>query len=112
MSSDQQQAQPVRKLFAALASTLVWSACAYAVSPVYGGLYTKMTGPWSVTSAQASTKMGKACANSILGLVATGDASIEAAKRAGNITAVSSVDFESTDVLFLYARFCTIVRGN
>lgn len=89
------------------------SACAYALSPVSSGIYGKVQGPIAATGeSQPATKMGRACAKSVLGIVASGDASIDAAKRAGSITTVSSVDFESTNVLFLYATFCTIVRGN
>jgi len=88
------------------------SACAYALAPVTSSIYGKVRGPIAATSqATPATKTGRACSNSILGIVATGDASIDAAKRAGDITSVASVDFESTNVLFLYASFCTVVRG-
>jgi hypothetical protein len=46
-----------------------------------------------------------------MGLVATGDASIEAAKRAGGIQEVASVDHQSTSILGIMGEFCTIVRG-
>ncbi len=59
----------------------------------------------------AVTKTGEACATSILGIVASGDASIDAAKQAGGINEVLSVDYKSTSVLGLYASFCTIVKG-
>src|SRR2546428_6538724 len=100
------------KLALSLAGVLALSGCAYAASPLFGGLYTKVNGPVNATSNQAGNKTGRVCANSILGIIATGDASIESAKRAGGITSVTSVDFESTSILGLYATFCTIVRGN
>lgn len=88
------------------------SGCAYAFAPVSSGVYGKVGGPITATShAGPATKTGRACAKSILGIVANGDASIEAAKRAGNITQVVSVDFESENILLVYATFCTIVRG-
>lgn len=88
------------------------SGCAYAFAPVSSGVYGKVGGPITATSqAGPATKTGRACAKSILGIVANGDASIEAAKRAGNITNVVSVDFESENILLVYATFCTIVRG-
>ena len=47
-----------------------------------------------------------------LGIIATGDASIDAAKKAGGITNVASVDHDSTSILGLFATFCTVVKGN
>lgn len=100
------------RLAAVLAVTPLF-ACAYALSPVTSSIYGKVQGPIAVTNLTAEpTKIGRSCASSILGLVANGDASIEAAKRAGGITTVASVDFESTNVLFIYATFCTVVRGS
>lgn len=60
----------------------------------------------------APGKTGEACISSILGLVATGDASVEAAKKAGGITAVSHVDHEQFSVLGVYATSCTVVHGS
>ncbi|MFP5430244.1 MAG: TRL-like family protein [Gammaproteobacteria bacterium] len=59
----------------------------------------------------APSKRGEACASNILGLVATGDSSIDTAKKTAGITRVASVDHSSTRVLGYYARFCTIVKG-
>lgn len=60
----------------------------------------------------AHTKRGEACASNILGAIATGDASIDSAKKNAGITRVASVDHISTRVLGYYARFCTIVKGD
>ncbi len=60
----------------------------------------------------APGKTGEACISSILGVVATGDASVEAAKKAGGITAVAHVDHEQFSVLGVYATSCTIVHGS
>jgi hypothetical protein len=59
-----------------------------------------------------ASRTGEACASSILGLVAIGDASVEAAKSQGGINDVSYVDYQIFSVLGLYARLCTVVRGN
>lgn len=83
------------------------------------GLYTRTGGGWisnfkegvTVSSTTNSTKKGEACAESILG-VAMGDASIDTAKKNGGINAVSSVDSEIKNILFLYGKNCTIVHGN
>ena len=57
------------------------------------------------------SKRGEACSNNILGLVATGDSSIDTAKKTAGITRVASVDHSSTRAWVYFARFCTIVRG-
>jgi len=46
----------------------------------------------------------------ILGIMAMGDASIEAAKKAGGIKKVTSVDHESKWTL-VFGTFCTVVTG-
>jgi len=56
-------------------------------------------------------KRGEACAHNVLGLIATGDASIDGAKRAADITRVASVEQTAVRVLGYYAKYCTIVRG-
>jgi len=89
----------------------VWclSGCLYVATPAAGMLVTEVT--WD-GHAQGSlgTKEGRACAQSILGLVAQGDASIKAAAADGGITNVKSVD-HYTKWLLVYGEYCTIVRG-
>lgn len=77
------------------------AALAFYASPVDAG-------PAAI--AQPS-KRGEACATNILGLVATGDASIDAAKKSAGITKVASVEQSASRVLGYYAKYCTIVRG-
>lgn len=64
------------------------------------------------TSNDIGKKKGEACASSILGLITTGDAGIRAAAEAGNISEISAVDTRATNILGIYARFCTIVSGD
>ena len=59
----------------------------------------------------AADKTGKACMTSILGLVATGDASIEAAKAAGGIKEVVNIDYEVNNILGIYGKYCIVVQG-
>lgn len=75
-----------------------------------GFVYSGYKSPGQVGTAQAA-KLGEACASSILGWVATGDASVEAAKKAGGITQIAHVDHEQFNVLGVYATTCTIVHG-
>jgi len=84
--------------------------CASARSPLTGMFYTSTQSGLAATP-QAGPKWGEACASSILGMVATGDASIEAARRNGGITSIASVDEKASSILGIYATYCTIVRG-
>ena len=95
---------------AILYSTLV--GCMPVASPVTGIIFTETKWGNMVTTETAATKEGKACAQTILGWVATGDASIAAAKAAGGVTKVSYVDHTSHNILGIVAEFCTIVRGS
>lgn len=64
------------------------------------------------TEHDINDKTGKACTNNILGLIAIGDASVEAAKRAGGIKKVASVDKDIMNILGLFGQNCTIVTGS
>jgi hypothetical protein len=79
--------------------------------PLHGGWYQDTTYPIAETSNQAGNRVGEACGSQILGLIATGDASVEAARRNGGITMVSSVDEATTNILGIYGKACTVVRG-
>lgn len=127
-------------VFSTLLCGLLTSGCAWATTPVWG-LYTDVKGPLQATSLApggqqargtlpasspmdqtgaagtqqqsppANMKTGTAMASSILGIVATGDASIEAAAKDGGITRIHHVDHHSKNILGLYAEFTTIVYG-
>lgn len=70
-------------------------------------------GPVDIGPAEIAqpSKRGEACAHNILGFVAFGDASIDAAKHNGGITRVASVEQNPARILSYYAKYCTIVRG-
>lgn len=87
------------------------SACATATSPVSGSWYMDVKGPVGATTAFGGTAEGEACATSILGLIATGDASVEAAKKNGGIAQVVSMDHKSSNLLGLYAKYCLVIHG-
>ncbi len=60
-----------------------------------------------------SKLVGEACQISMFYLVSWGDSSIQAAKKAGKIIKVGSVEYEQTGVLgILYHSFCTKVTGD
>lgn len=93
-------------------ATLPLLGCAMAQAPTMGTLYTQVQGPIDYADDGSVTKTGRACAKNYLGLVATGDASIQAAKENGGIRNVVMVDHDTKIILGLYAEFCTLVRGN
>lgn len=89
------------------------TGCAYSLrSPVTGFLYTGASAGEIATTNTENAKVGESCAMSILGLIGTGDATIEAAAKDGGISKIAYVDSESFGVLGIYAEYCTIVHGN
>jgi hypothetical protein len=72
-----------------------------------------LTLPQAATSNTASSKqkVGVSMCTSILGLVATGDASIEAAMKNGGITKIQHVDWNAKNILGLYGEYKTTVYG-
>jgi len=90
--------------------------CMIVEAPIKGVLGTEViwgdvaTGE-SGSAVPGAAKEGKACADSILGLVARGDASVRAAKENGGIKEVTSVDHSARNFLNIVGEWCTIVRG-
>ena len=85
---------------------------AYVASPVTGVLYTDVKAPITATASDTATlKSGSATVTSILGLIATGDASIETAARNGGITKIHHVDYIGKSVLGLFAEYTVVVFG-
>jgi hypothetical protein len=61
---------------------------------------------------KGGTKTGESCATGILGIVAFGDASLAAAKKAGGVADIHSVEYGGMSILGIYSQGCTIVWGN
>ncbi len=90
--------------------------CMIVDAPIRGVMGTRVIwGDIATGEASSATspnvKEGKACAESILGLIARGDASVRAAKEDGQISEVSSVDHSARNLLGIVGEWCTIVRG-
>jgi len=88
------------------------TGCIIVDSPAKGWIVTDVKYGNIATTATAATKEGKACAQSILGWVASGDASVAAAKAAGGITTVASVDHTAHQILGIVGDWCTVVKGS
>jgi hypothetical protein len=98
---------------AAALALLALNGCAFASGGngyAQGWAYAGYKTPGQVGTG-ADGKVGEACFSSILGIVANGDGSLEAAKKAGGITQVAYVDHEQFSVIGVYATSCTIVHG-
>jgi len=99
-----------KKVLLSTAVITLLSGCAGGLTPVVTGLVTDVHGPISATSVVA-TKEGRACAKTTLGLVNEGDASIVAAKKAGGIVSVSTVDYHTKGFYPFFGKTCTVVTG-
>ena len=89
------------------------SGCMIVESPIRGVVGTEVI--WGDVATGKATpdnvKTGKACAESILGLMARGDASVRAAKANGGIDEVFSIDHSARNFFGVVGEWCTLVRG-
>lgn len=100
-------------MVAALMALALLAGCFIApVKPPTGWIYSGYKAPLD-PDVQKSTlgQSGKARSMSILGLVAIGDCSTQAAAQAGGITTVTHADYEFFNILGVYQRFTTVVYG-
>jgi hypothetical protein len=83
-----------------------------AVSSLYQDTKTPLpqTSYWGATT-NSTAKKGEASYTSILGLLATGDASVKAAMEAGGITKVHHIDQQVPNILGIIATYKVIVYG-
>lgn len=101
----------ISKVAAVAAAIVLLSSCAIPTMPIMAWAYADVKGPVAVTGNSGSSKVGTSQATGILGLVTTGDASIEAAAKAAGISKIHHVDYYSTTVIGVYATYTTIVYG-
>lgn len=101
----------VKNLMFVAGATLLLTSCASVKSPLTGVWYTDVKAPLTATSNSNSSKVGSAEATSILGVIATGDASIDAAAKSAGITKIHHVDEQSTSILGFFAKYKVFVYG-
>ncbi len=95
------------------------TGCGYAgfygapVVPPPGAIYAEVSAPMTThfDKTVVVTKSGSAFSESILGLVATGDCSLEAAARNGGITEINYADYTIYNILGVYSKFTVTVYG-
>jgi hypothetical protein len=96
------------RYIALLGIVLMLAGCASYMP--HGMIYTE--GKMGVQAGSgAADKTGRACMTSILGLVATGDASLEAAKAAGGVKDIVSMNYEVKNILGVWGEYCLVVKG-
>ena len=100
----------MKKLLALVLVVMFLSGCATPLP--WGQLYTEIGFPSAVGDGGNGNKVGTAKSTSILGLVATGDASIKAAMANGGISRVKYVDYHAKNILGLYGEYTTTVYGD
>ena len=99
----------MKKLMLLPVAAILLAACATPATHAGTALFAQTIQPVMATNAPG-TKVGRACATNVFGLLIQGDMSVEAAKRNGNITQVSSIDMDIKSYA-VYAEVCTIVTG-
>ena len=104
----------MKKLSLALValSALLFTSCATIATPAgMGALYTDMQSGETATSNTVGNKVGTAEAVNILGVLVTGDASINAAAKKAGIKKISHVDSKKYSILGLYGKYTIFVYG-
>ncbi len=101
----------MKTLVALVAVVAMMSSCAMVSSPLIGAYYTDVKSPVAVTGNSGSSKVGKAEAKSILGIIATGDASVQAAAQSAGIKKIHHVDQHATSILGIIASYTVYVYG-
>lgn len=103
----------MKKVVSLCAVFLLCTGCAAVTTQALTGLwFSDMVSPGSISSANLGTKSGTSSAESFLGLVARGDAGINAAATGAGLSSVSHVDYKSHSILGIYAKIETYVYGN
>jgi len=100
----------VKKILAFAFAAAVCAGCAK--TPVLGGIYTDVKDGMAVTGNAGSSKVGTAEVKGYVGLVALGDASIQAAAREAGITRIHHVDYQTKSYVGVYTIYTVIVYGD
>ncbi len=99
-----------------LCVVLLYGCAALYIAPVVppqGGMFSFISAPLdtNVSDTEIGSKTGSSSAHSLLGMIAFGDCSIDAASREGRLTKINHADYKFVNVLGVYTRFTTVVYG-
>lgn len=92
-----------------LISFFVLGACAWGPTTALVSVPTTPVGAGSTVQA---SKTGEAVCWNILGIAAWGDCGVEAAKKAGGINEIATIDQQNLGILGLFYKTTIIVKGN
>jgi hypothetical protein len=82
------------------------------VSSGPGFLFTSAKEGVMAVNNQRTDRTGTSCGQTVLGIVAFGDSSVQSAKQSANIQNVATIDRDYFSILGLYGKSCLIVSGN
>lgn len=103
----------MKKIFMSIAAAALLSSCAAVSTPAgFGGIYTGVTSGQAVSGNAVGKKVGTSQAINVLGIVASGNAGIDAAAKKAGIRKISHVDKRQTSVLGIFSSYQTIVYGD
>ena len=88
--------------------------CQGAYTHLNGCLITSIKGPGEPGELARGSRVGKACGWNLLALISVGDVRVETAMKNGGITKISSVDYQTFQLVpffYGYNRYCTVVSG-
>ncbi|MEG1643996.1 MAG: TRL-like family protein [Bacteroidales bacterium] len=101
----------MKKFFAIAIISVLFASCGVIKSPVAGMIYTNVKDGFTATSNSGSSKVGTATAKGYLGIVALGDASIQAAAKEAGISRIHHVDYQALSYVGVYNVYTVIVYG-
>lgn len=99
----------LKKLLILASAAFVMTGCIK--SPVQGAFYTNIQDGMMVTGNAGSSKVGTAEIKGYVGVVALGDASIQAACKDAGITRIHHVDYKSLSYVGVYNIYTVVVYG-
>ena len=103
----------MKTVFASGLAILLLSGCAIPLPGSGGGsIFTEVTEAVQANNAVEISRRGEACSTNILGIVSTGDSTVEKAMRNANVSRVATIDRYFYSILLVYAKACTQVAGN
>jgi len=102
-----------KRLFSILLILIAISmtGCGFVADGPFGWVLTDSKDPVAIGVGETGTLSGKACAQAFFGLIAFGDASIEAAAAAGGISEIFTVDRKNFSIFGTYTSQCTVATG-
>lgn len=103
-----------KTILGAVAASFIFAGCAS--SPIASALNftTHSTGGdagVAMDKTAKAKKIGTSSCTGILGIVAFGDCSVEAAAKDGKIKRIKSVSHDTTNILYIYSNYSTTVKG-